>query len=77
MPLTPEEASAVNRLMEPEPKTDPLRRFVPLYRTKAAGLHLGWRAFETQIDAWKKPQGPNVPTDLEIMDVIEVRAQPP
>lgn len=72
--LTPEEADAINRLMDPPPKTDPLRRYVPLYRTAKAGLHLGSIAFSTQLEAWRKPRGPNVPHDLEILDVIEVRA---
>lgn len=72
-PLSPEEAHAINRLMDPPLKTDPLRRYVALYRTKAAGVHLGSIAFSTQVDAWTKPRGPNVPRDLEILDVIEVR----
>lgn len=63
---------------EARPETlDPLRRFVPLYRTKAAGAHLGARAFAHQADAWAKPRGPHVPADLEILDVIEVRAVVP
>lgn len=71
--LSPEEAHAVNRLMDPPPKIDPLRRYVALYRTKASGVHLGAIAHGTQIAAWTKPRGPNVPRDLEILDVIEVK----
>jgi hypothetical protein len=77
MTLTPEEAHAVNRLMDPEPKTDPLRRYVALYRTKAAGVHLGHIAHDTQLAAWTIRRGPNTPADLEILDVIEVRASEP
>ncbi len=72
--MTPEEAHAVNRLMDPPPAYDPLRRYVALYRTRASGVHLGSRAYSNQVSAWTKPVGPNVPTDLEILDVIEVRA---
>lgn len=73
--LSPEEAHAINRLMDPEPATDPLRRYVPLYWTAKAGKHLGHRAFSNQIAAWSKPSGPNVPSDLKILDVIEVHVE--
>lgn len=76
MTLSPEEAHAINRLTDPIPKADPLRRYVAVYRTKAAGVHLGESAFSTQIAAWTMPRGPNVPEDLEIVAVIDVKYQP-
>ncbi len=72
MALTPEEAHAINRLMEPAPKSDPLRRYVVVYRTKGETF-LSGQTFGTQIAAWTKPRGPNVPADLEIVDVIDVQ----
>lgn len=77
MTLSPEEGHAISRLFEPAPTIDPLRRFVALYRSTANGTHLGAIAFSTQIAAWTKPTGPRVPKDLEILDVIEVRAAVP
>jgi hypothetical protein len=71
--LSSEEAHAINRLMDPPPKTNPLRRYVPLYWTAKAGRHLGMRAFATQTDAWTRPRGPNIPPDLKVLDVIAVR----
>lgn len=77
MSLSPEEAHAINRLMDHEPKTDPLRRYVAVYRTKKTGIHLSGIAFSTQIAAWTKPRGPSVPEDLEILDVIDVKYSAP
>jgi hypothetical protein len=73
--MTPEEAHAINRLLDPAPKTDPLRRYVAVYRTKGA-IHLSAIAFTNQIAAWTMPRGPNVPRDLEIVDVIDVKYSP-
>lgn len=72
MPMSPEEAHAANRLMDPEPKYEPLRRYLTVYRTKGE-LHLSKIAFTNQIQAWTKPRGPNVPADLEIVNVIDVK----
>lgn len=72
MGLSPEEAHAINRLMDPMPKTDPLRRYIAVYRVKGE-LRLSNIAFDNQIGAWTKPRGPNVPEDLEIVNVIDVK----
>lgn len=71
-PLSPEEAHAINRLMDSMPKTDPLRRYIAVYRIKGE-LRLSNIAFETQISAWTKPRGPYVPEGLEIVNVIDVK----
>lgn len=70
--MTPEEAHAVNRLMDPPPKYDPLRRYIAVYRIKGE-LSLSAIAFTNQISAWTKPTGPNVPRDIEIVNVIDVK----
>lgn len=72
MSLSPEEAHAINRLSDPAPKYDPLRRYIAVYRIKGE-LSLSAIAFTNQIAAWTKPQGPKVPKDIEIVDVIDVR----
>ncbi len=72
MKLSPEEGHAINRMMDPPPKTDPLRRYIAVYRIKGE-LHLSHIAFDNQIAAWTRPRGPNVPTDLIIVNVIEVK----
>lgn len=74
-PLTPEEAHAINRLTDPMPKSNPLRRYVAVYRVKGE-LRLSHIAFDNQIAAWTKPRGPNVPEGIEIVDVIDVQYQP-
>ncbi|MGJ5149822.1 hypothetical protein [Bradyrhizobium sp. HKCCYLR1023] len=71
-PLTQEEAHAINRMMDPMPKVDPLRRYIAVYRVNGE-LRLSNIAFETQIAAWTKPRGPNVPADLTIVNVIDVK----
>ncbi len=71
-PLTPEEAHAINRLSDPPPAYDPLRRYIAVYRIKGE-LKLSAIAFTNQISAWTKPRGPNVPEDIAIVDVIDVR----
>ena len=70
--MTPEEAHAVNRLMDRPPAYNPLRRYIAVYRIKGE-LSMSSIAFDNQIAAWTKPRGPNVPKDLEIVDVIDVR----
>jgi len=78
MKLSPEEAHAMSRMLEDYPPNfDALRRYVPLYRSAANGVHLGSIAYGSQVAAWTKPRGPYVPEDLEIIDVIEVRATLP
>lgn len=71
-PLTPEEAHAINRLSDPLPKTDPLRRYVAVYDV-GGELRLSNIAFDNQIAAWTRPRGPNVPEGLRVVDVIDVR----
>lgn len=72
MSLSPEEAHAANRLMDPPPAYDPLRRYIAVYRIKGE-LSLSAIAFTNQVSAWTKPRGPNVPKDIEIVDVIDVQ----
>jgi hypothetical protein len=72
MSLSPEEAHAINRLMDPASKYEPLRRYIAVYRIKGE-LSLSAIAFTNQIAAWTKPTGPNVPRDLDIVDVIDVK----
>lgn len=72
MPLSPEEAHAINRLTDPPPVYNPVRRYIAVYKIKGE-LHLGHIAFDNQIAAWTKPRGPNVPPSLEIVDVIDVQ----
>lgn len=72
MSLSPEEAHAINRLMDPAPAYDPFRRYIAVYRIKGE-ISLSAIAFTNQISAWTKPRGTNVPEDLEIVDVIDVK----
>lgn len=72
MPLSPEEAHAINRLMDPPPKTSPLRRYIAVYRVRGE-LILSGIAFDNQIAAWTRPRGPNVPEGIEVVDVIDVK----
>jgi hypothetical protein len=58
--------------MDPPPEYEPLRRYIAVYKI-GGELRLSHIAFDNQIAAWTKPRGPNVPKDIEIVDVIDVR----
>lgn len=47
-PLSPEETHAINRLTDPLPTYDPLRRYIAVYRIKDE-LTLSHIAFDNQI----------------------------
>ncbi|EKS26717.1 hypothetical protein [Afipia felis] len=73
--MTPIEAAAVARLLDPPFTADPHRAYVAVYRNKCGANcepYFSGRTFRSQREAWIKPEGPNVP-DLEILDVLEVR----
>jgi len=73
--LSPEEAHAVNRLMDPSPKYEPLRRYIAVYRYGNGEVHLSHIAFTNQIAAWTTPRGPNIPEGLQVIDVIDIQHQ--
>lgn len=55
-----------------------LQMFVPVYRWRnpgGVGTHtaIGSQTFETEYAARRKPKGPFVPHEIEVIDVVPVR----